>query len=43
MEVQQRADIFKVNCCLKVHNIHLKLTRRISGSAAWHTDEAGLV
>ena len=27
----QRAGIFKVNFCLKVHNAHLKLLLQISG------------
>ena len=31
IEIPQRAHIFKVNCCLKVHNVHLKLASPISG------------
>ena len=31
IEMPQRAHAFKVNCCLKVHNEHLKLLLPISG------------
>ena len=31
IEILQRAHIFKANCCLKVHNAHLKLALPISG------------
>ena len=31
MEIPQRTHIFKVNCCLKVHSVHLKLAFPISG------------
>ena len=31
MEIPQRTHIFKINCCLKVHNAHLKLASSISG------------
>ena len=30
IEILQRAHIFKVNCCLKVHNAHLKLASSVS-------------
>ena len=30
-EMPQRARTFQVNCCLKVHNAHLKLLSSISG------------
>ena len=31
IEMPQRARTFQVNCCLKVHNAHLKLLSPISG------------
>ena len=31
----QRARTFKVNCCLNVHNAHLKLLSPISGYATY--------
>ena len=31
IEMPQRARTFQVNCCLKVHNAHLKLLSSISG------------
>ena len=31
IEILQRAHIFNTNCCLKVHNAHLKLVSQISG------------
>ena len=31
IEILQRAHIFKVNCCFKVHNANLKLASPISG------------
>ena len=31
IEMPQGAHTFKVNCCLKVHNAHLKLLTPISG------------
>ena len=31
IEILQRPHIFKINCCLKVHNAHLKLASPISG------------
>ena len=31
IEMLQRACNFKVNCCLKVHNAHLKILSPISG------------
>ena len=31
IEMPQRARAFQVNCCLKVHNAHLKLLSPISG------------
>ena len=31
IEMPQRARTLKVNCCLKVHNAHLKLLSPISG------------
>ena len=32
IEILQRTQIFKVICCLKVHNAHVKLTLQILGS-----------
>ena len=31
IEIPQRASIFQDICCLKVHNVHLKLALPISG------------
>ena len=31
IKIPQWTRIFKVNCCLKVHNAHLKLASPISG------------
>ena len=31
IEIPQRTRIFKADCCLEVHNVHLKLALTISG------------
>ena len=31
IEIPQRARIFKANCCLKIHNVHLNRASQISG------------
>ena len=31
IEIPQSTHIFKANCCLNVHNVHLKLASPISG------------
>ena len=34
IETLQRAHIFKVNCCLKVHNAHLRVYQHRASAAA---------
>ena len=36
IETPQRAGTFKVNCCLKVHNAHLKLQATITNFGIRH-------